>query len=384
MTEVQTTDMWPISPTVKLFSYWPSGAITTCSGMIVDAKVTLTAGSCVYTHDPARCSGDDTACWVTEVSAVPDYIDGEAPYGKSGYESIMTWTDWTEAQNSAFDLAAIRLRYPIGETTGWLGLGFNEDGAAFTDETLANTAYLQDAPYDGERIYGWEGFVTDVDTGQPDLFYITGTCDTGRVGASLNSLNGVAYGVFSHSNPTYGIGVTRITYPKFDSLRTFIEEGLPKSDDGGDLIPFDVRANPKSFFPGQKLSDFSFYLQNYSGVPIPFDTYQVEVFLSSDPQIGDPDDRLLHTFSYEGAFDAEGGLDDGRRITLPEGDEIYIPAEIHGSEPLGGTFYLGVRITGGGEDPANIDNNRTNDQQAEPIWVYDSDNNNYFFTIWFR
>ncbi|MDY6874391.1 MAG: hypothetical protein SVR81_10615 [Chloroflexota bacterium] len=229
MVEVETPEMWPYAPTVKLFSYWPSGEVTPCSGMMVDAKVTLTAGSCVYTHDPARCPSGDSSCWVTDVSAVPGYNDGETPFGQSGYESIMTWTDWTEAQNPAFDLAAIRLRNPIGETTGWLGVGFNNENTTFTVNTLTSTAYPQDPPYDGGSMYGWEGVVTDADSSD-DIFYINGSFDTGRVGASLNGQNGVAYGVFSHSSPTFGIGITRITYAKFDSLRTFIEEGLPKED----------------------------------------------------------------------------------------------------------------------------------------------------------
>jgi V8-like Glu-specific endopeptidase len=229
MVEVMTTEMWPFAPTVKLFSYWPSGEMTTCSGMMVDARVMLTAGSCVYTHNPSLCSDGDSACWVADVSAVPAYADGEAPFGQSGYESIMAWTNWTEAQNQAFDLAAIRLRSPIGDTTGWLGVGFNNENAAFTGNTLANTAYLQDSPYDGESMYGWEGTVTDADSSD-DIFYINGNCDSGRIGASLNGQDGVAYGIFSYSDLSLGIGVTRITYSKFDSLRTFIEEGPPKED----------------------------------------------------------------------------------------------------------------------------------------------------------
>jgi V8-like Glu-specific endopeptidase len=379
MAEVQTTDMWPYTPTVKLISYWPSGEATTCSGMMVDAKVVLTAGSCIYSHDPALCADGDSSCWVSDVSAMPAYADGEAPYGQSGYETIMTWTDWTDGQNLAFDLAAIRLRYPIGVTTGWLGIGFNNDDAAFTENSLDNTSYPQDAPYDGERMYDWGGIVTDAATGQPDVFYIDGTCDTGRTGASLNGDDGVAYGVFSHNDATSRMGITRITYSKFDSLRTFIQEGQPKADDG-DLIPFDVRAEPDIIFPDQKLSDFSFYLQNYSETAIAFDSYQVNIYLSTDPLINGAEDLLLHTFTYESEFAANEGL----RVTLPEGQEIWIPEEIHGSEPLGDTFYLGVTITGSAGNPENADNNRSEYQQPDPIWVYDSDNNTSFFPLWRR
>ncbi len=228
--EIPDTEMWPNSSTVKLFSYWPAGETTACSGMLVDAKVVLTAASCIYSHDPALCTGSDSSCWVTDVSAVPAYTDGEAPYGRSGYESIMTWTAWTEGQNQAFDLAALRLRYPIGVTTGWLGVGFNTDNATFTENLLANSSYPQDAPYTGERMYGWDGVVTDADSSD-DIFYLDGSCDTGRIGSSLYSAHdGITYGVFSHNDAASGIGITRITYAKFDSLRTFIQEGQPKEN----------------------------------------------------------------------------------------------------------------------------------------------------------
>jgi len=111
--------MWPYTPTVKIFSYWPSGAVTACSGMLVDALTLVSAGQCVFTHQSNLCPVGEDSCWVDDIEAVPAYDDGTVPFGESGYRTILTWTAWTEAGNSDYDLAAVQLRYPIGRLP-WL------------------------------------------------------------------------------------------------------------------------------------------------------------------------------------------------------------------------------------------------------------------------
>lgn len=225
--EVTTPGMWPYTPTVKIISHWPSGETTACSGMLVDAKVVLTAAQCVYTHQPEHCTGEDAACWVDDLEAIPAYDNGEAPYGESSYETILTWTAWIEGQNSVYDLAAVQLRYPIGASLGWLGIGFNTNDAYFNTDTFSSTSYPEAAPYNGGTMAEWPELHPNADS---DFLSLANPSDSGQIGASLNGVNGVAYGVLDNPDAGGNTTFTRITYEKFVAIRTFIEVGQPKYD----------------------------------------------------------------------------------------------------------------------------------------------------------
>ena len=375
LVEVTTPGMWPFSPTVKIYSHWPSGTTTTCSGMMVEAKFVLTAAHCVYSHLPANCLPGDSSCWVDDIEVVPAFQVGAQPFGESGYQTILTWTDWTVSQDSDFDLAAVQLRYPIGASIGWLGVGFNNDDSFFTNNVFTSTFYPELAPYDGEKMYGWSGTVDD-STGSDELLILDHGSDNGQLGSTLNGENGIVYGVTSFTDAGSQTGITRMTYSKFDSIRTFIQEGQPKSDP--DLTVFDVHVGSKWNFPGYKLSDVDFYIQNYSNTAMPTDSHQIDIYLSADNIISDSD-ILLNAFTFEAAFEPNQGF----RVTVPQEVALWLPEEIHGSEPNGGIFFVGVIV-----EPVvgeiNTDNNRTDYYQPEPVWVNDSDNSNYSFPVFSR
>lgn len=373
--EVPSPDMWPYSPTVKILSHWPSGTTTTCSGMMVEAKFVLTAAHCVYTHLPENCSEGKSACWVDDIEAVPAYQDDSEPYGKSGYKHILTWTEWTETQNADFNLAAIELRYPIGASIGWLGVGFNNDDAYFTTNIFSNTSYPEESPYDGEHMYEWSGSVTDA-ASSDEVLYLDHESDAGQMGGTLNGDNWVVYGVYSFQDGTSQTGIARITYSKFDSIRTFIEAGLPKSEI--DVTAYDIHVRSKWNFPGQKLTGVDFYLQNYSSVPLPYGSYQVDIYLSTDNLISE-NVTLLNSYTFEGELSPKQGI----RVVVPPEVELWLPEVIHGSEPNGGIFYVGV-VVENIDDDVNADNNRSIYYQPEPIWINDSDNSNYLFPLLFR
>ena len=371
ITTTSNPSLWPYAATVKILSHWPSGATSTCSGTLVDTKFVITAAHCIYTFAPENCNEGDSSCWVDDLEALPVYQNGEAPAGRSGYESILTWTDWTESQMPEYDLAAIKLRYPLGAQVGWLGAGFNADDAFFTGNTFALAGYPDTSPYNGEDMAFWSGQVSIADTSE-DLFHLDGNLDSGWDGATLNAENGVAYAVVSSVDPVAGVTLTRITYGKFDAIRTFIQDGLPK-EDGGNLTTFSVQADPKWNFPGQTLAVTDFILWNYSNSALPYATYPVDIYLSTDNCIT-ADDTYLGTYTYEGEFAANQG------VRISPDQPLLLPEELHGSEPCGGTFYIGTLVD---FDDPNPDDNPSNYFQPEAIWVFDSDNSFYVFPIWY-
>ena len=371
--EVSAPLMWPFSATVKVRSHWPVGEPTDCSGMLVDARYILTAAQCVYTHSSERCLAGDDACWVEDLEGIPTYADGNEPLGKSGFSTIMTWTAWTEAQNFDFDLAAVQLRYPIGGYTGWMGVGFATDNDLFTEFEITSMSYPLDPPFYGEIMYLWEGSFTDATTSD-EILYFDGSGDPGQSGAAYNRNNGITYGVFSHNDPILGAAVTRITYQKFDALRTFIEEGTPKGEP--DLSIFNVQATPSWMFPGETLHSLDFYVYNHANTDLGWATYTFDIYLSTDNLIT-PEDALLGNVTYTGSIPGSSGF----RLSVAPESLPSLPETIHGPGPLGGVYYLGVIST---LSDANETNNRSDYYQPKPIWINDSDNSTYFFPIWLR
>lgn len=368
--EIATPGMWPYTPTVKIFSYWPSGAVTACSGMLVDALTLVSAGQCVFTHQSNLCPVGEDSCWVDDIEAVPAYDDGTVPFGESGYRTILTWTAWTEAGNSDYDLAAVQLRYPIGAYLGWLGIGFTTDDAFFLSNEFSSTSYPETSPYNGENMAGWTGVFSEVHS---ECLVSDDPGDTGQVGASYYGANAVVYGVLSNPDGGGESFITRITYDKFAAIGEFIELGQPKN--ALDLAVFDVHARPLWNIPGQTLAYLDFYLQNYSTNDLPESVYNFNVYLSPDQLITD-DDIPLGSVTYTGSLPANTGI----RLTFTSEAGLTFPAEIHGDQPNGGIFYVGVIST---LADANELNNRSDYFQPEPIWVNDSDNIYTIFPIVF-
>jgi len=368
---VENPSLWPYAATVKILSHWPSGATSTCSGSLVDAKYVLTAAHCIYSFTPDYCNTGDATCWVEDIEATPAYQGGEAPAGRSGYETIMTWTSWTENRMGEYDLAAIKLRYPLGAQVGWLGAGYDLDNVFFTDNTFALYGYPEAAPQNGQDMTFWSGQAS-IFNASDDLLQVAGNFDLGWEGATLNAENGVAYGVISSINNGTDVTLTRITYTKFDAIRTFIQEGQPK-EDGGNLTTFFVQAEPEWNFPGQALTGTDFILWNYSNSPLPYAVYSVDIYISADNLITSTD-TYLDTVSYEGAFEANQGI----RLT-PE-QNLFLPEEFHSSGACGGTFYIGALANFPDSNPTD---NATNYYQPKSLWIFNSDNSNYLFPIWY-
>lgn len=361
---------WPSSPSVKLRSHWPSGEVSDCSGMLIDAKFVLSAAGCVFSHTPERCLPEDSSCWVADVEVIPAYDQGTFPYGKSGYQTILSWTAFTDDQDPAYNLAVIELRYPIGAGSGWLGVGFNTDDVFFTTQSFNRSAYPHTAPHNGETLSLWEGDLVIDENSSERLYHPEGE-DPGCLGAAYYPGDYIAYGILSHYDAHQGAGVLRLDYPKFSAIRTFIEEGKPK--DEGDLAVFNVQVEPRWNLPGQRLTRLDFTVYNHSTQSMAMSDYSAAIYLSEDNLIT-PADTLLGSLHFTAAFPAGTGL----RLSAPS-EFVQLPSEIYGNQINGGIFYVGILLTPDDNFPVN---NRTDLFQPAPIWINNSDNIHYFFPFW--
>ena len=111
---------YPYSAVGKLFFDKPDGGSGYCSASVIQRRVLLTAGHCVYTPGEG---------WHENFSYVPAYFEGNAPFGSWGARRIYTTTEWRNGGNvypNSGDFGMLLMRdnangERLGEVTGWLG-----------------------------------------------------------------------------------------------------------------------------------------------------------------------------------------------------------------------------------------------------------------------
>jgi len=200
---------YPITTIVKLYLtfYNPSTggySYMTCSGAIINPGFVITAGHCIKSNtDPS---------YVVACTVMPEYNMGSQPFGQTTTTNWYSFTQWTNNGNWDYDMAILSLSSPIGNSTGWLGWGYNANNSFFTSSS--NTFHSFGYPgrddfgnpvfEQGERMYYMNGYM--------DNWQSTNTmCHNnigyhGQSGSALyykdGSNNRYVYGVLSHGNGT--------------------------------------------------------------------------------------------------------------------------------------------------------------------------------------
>lgn len=332
--EVGNTQVLPYQMNAMVAVTWPSGASYTCSGVLIDQKLLLTAAHCVYTWNPAYCTGGNPKCWASSVSVAPGYRYGAYPYGLAHAVNTIAWNEWTVNQNYNYDLAFVRLDRLIGALTGTFGYGSNTD-TFFWNTTFYNPGYPNTPPYNNSGLTMWtrQGLVDDVAAHEVSiiapLYY-------GRHGAGIYNSSYTVYGVESHFDTTWNsTDFVRITSEKWTVINDYITGHTPTSYD---LAVLDVNVSPDTIPAGSALTTLNMLIYNYStdgfAGPVVARTY-----LSTNSTIS-PSDLLL----------------DSRTLPLTLGPRSGVRANFTGLPTIpqptaGGSYYIGTIL-----DLADADN----------------------------
>jgi V8-like Glu-specific endopeptidase len=131
---VAATKAYPYRPAGKLFFHDPQAAPPgdfICSASVIDRRLVLTAGHCVYNPEPAGSAND---YFFEDFLFVPSYNVGNDPFGSWDWSQVIVSGEWTGGNGSlpnAQDVAILQIadqdiqggsaKEKIGDVTGTLG-----------------------------------------------------------------------------------------------------------------------------------------------------------------------------------------------------------------------------------------------------------------------
>ena len=191
------------------------------TGWLVSPRLLVTAGHCVYAHDPVSTNG---GAWMRSIEVVPGRNGDEQPFGSVWAQSIRSVRGWTRDKEAEFDYGAILLPEDarLGERLGWLGYANREDDY-IEGRTLNISGYPGDLDPYGFQWWHAQAIET---VGERTLRYEIDTFG-GQSGAPVweRTSEGHRYGLGIHN---YGLTssnqATRITASVYQSITNWIAE----------------------------------------------------------------------------------------------------------------------------------------------------------------
>src|SRR5262245_60377550 len=140
----------PFTSIVELQATFPNNRTYVGSGVMVDRFHVLTAGHVIYSYADGG--------FASRVIATPDLYGNYAPYGAAymtyerTYPTFMNYNRTHPGLTAPgdYDIALITLDRTIGDRTGWMSYGYDNNNTHFAPGAILNTAgYPASGGYNG-------------------------------------------------------------------------------------------------------------------------------------------------------------------------------------------------------------------------------------------
>ncbi len=215
---------YPIRTSVKLFSVENDTLFDLCSGSLISRKHVLTASHCVSFFNSNELARDSLL-----VAPVFDNGVFNSQLNSSNVTKVYFFRDWNLTGE---DFAVLELEEPIGESTGWISIGFNNIDSLLTDGIFYKFSYpattllsVDSNEYNGDTLYYNYGMI-DLNTDTSLGIYNTSGIP-GESGSSLikvvNEQEYTSYGVLTFSN---NLRHSKISNWQFYAFKNIIADDL--------------------------------------------------------------------------------------------------------------------------------------------------------------
>lgn len=233
---------FPIRTSVKLFRVFQDSLLDICSGSIVGSKYVLSAGHCIADNQSNIIFSDIVICPVYNNGMMNELFECHKA------EKVHLFKDWKVGDE---DFGIYELDGSIGEKTGWISIGFDEE-ASYREDILHKFSYpiysiYDSLQYNGDTLYHSFGYADIFQ--QTDIGISYGKAMPGESGSSIIHVDEDIYTSYGVSTYSGSMLHARIEKQHFYPIRELLtRDGLSSAKNEIIDLNWKIYPNPSSSF----------------------------------------------------------------------------------------------------------------------------------------